>query len=453
MRRRPTWVLKFNIWVAPEAIRPGVWKRRDGGFLVRKRFRHKRTGKRDEIRRVLSDINDPDLALAELIKLVDQAQEGREPKSAAQEIPSLIDYALSLFERKCTDRSLKSAKAIKRWSSVIELHLAPAKFAQLLLDQIQKLDIEEERTKWAALVEAGQYSPVTVNDWLSILRTIFNQAVADYRLDHNPVMHVEDLDTSEHRTYTKEQPNSLTADEVPAFIRTMLDRWPQHFAMTALGYGAGLRPSHMRPLRRRGPETDVLWEVGLLLIRRSQTYGGKSVGSIVLERTKTAQDQEIGLPEDLLAILEWHVRRLEQAPLTIKTSDLLFPSATGSFRSPSCLDKPFADVCEHLRVQTLWVWSVQLLMVFVLELPETALRTSKRPFKKRITPRGMRRTFKDLARAAKVQKVVELSVSGHADEKMDRIYSTVTAEEQRQELAKIVSLAGYRAALEATKTR
>lgn len=69
---------------------------------------------------------------------------------------------------------------------------------------------------------------------------------------------VKDFDTSEHATYTEEEPNALTPEEVPAFLAMMRELYPQHYAMTFLGLVTGLRPSTLRPLRRRGPEADVV---------------------------------------------------------------------------------------------------------------------------------------------------------------------------------------------------
>jgi integrase len=432
-----------------------VWRRKEGGFLVRKKYTDSRTGQRSEVRKVLLDTEDPDTALGKLLDLVKEAREGRGTTPAAQRMPSLIDYALSLFERKCADRSLKSAKTIERWASVIKLHIATAKFAKMYLDQIYKLDIEEERKKWAEAVAEGKYSAHTVNDWLTILRQIFDAAAADYQLERNPMALVADLDTSEHRTHTKEQPNSLTADEVPMFLRALRNRHPQHFAMTALGFATGLRPSHMRPLRRRGVEADLDWDQGLLQVRRSQTRGGKLVGSVVLERTKTAKDQEIGLPDDLMEVLRWHSQQLDNGPQPLRDSELLFPARPrvgrgaqqATFRAPSCLDKPFADVCEYLKQQTLLVAGAQLFLAGVLGLPREAALRGKKPFAKHISAKAMRRTFKDLSRDAKVEKVVEQSISGHVTEQMDARYSTVTPIEQKRALAKVVELAGFRAAL------
>jgi integrase len=113
-----------------------------------------------------------------------------------------------------------------------------------------------------------------------------------------------------------------------------------------------------------------------------------------------------------MEVLEWHVDRLPDG--LMKDSELLFPSETGEFRACSSLDKPFVEVVTALGL------------------------------KKRITPRAMRRTFQDLARAAEVKDVVTRAVSGHATEAMQRHYSTVSAAEMRSSLAKVIDLAGIR---------
>ena len=56
------------------------------------------------------------------------------------------------------------------------------------------------------------------------------------------------------------------------------------------------------------------------------------------------------------------------------------------------------------------------------------------------TPRGMRRTFNDLARTARIEAIVTRSISGHLTERMQEHYSTVRGPEQRDGIAKVVDL-------------
>lgn len=404
------WVLKNHVWIAPNPIRPGVWRRKEGGFLVRGRACDPRTGKRLEVRKVFLDSEDPDQAFVFLREELKQVLAG--DRKQPDKMPSFNDYALSLMERKLALGKMKSAKSRERWVCVLKNHLSP-EFGDYFIDQLHKSDIENWLVRMGKLVQQGKYSPVTVNDWLNVLRRIYSGAMADYELDRNPVAYVRDLDTSEHQSYTMEQPNSLTAEELPDFLSEIRTHFPQYFAMVALGFATGLRPSSLRPLRRKGDTPDVLWDRGMLLVRRSET------GGQIMERTKTGLQQAIALPEEMMEILKWHCERIDIAgPKKMAESELLFPNEKGGFRAPSCLEKPFRYVMDALGMT------------------------------KKITPRGMRRTFNDLCRAAEVKDVVTRSVSGHLTEGMQRHYSTVNPVEQRASLARVVSLAKFREAFE-----
>jgi integrase len=213
----------------------------------------------------------------------------------------------------------------------------------------------------------------------------------------------ESFDTSEHPTYTEEEPNALTVEETRAFLACMQGDFPQHFAMTYLGFATGLRPSSLRPLRRTGATPDVLWDQGVLLVRRSHTIGE------VMETTKTGLRQRITLPPELMTVLRWHV---DTQLLTTEqqASDLLFPREDGDFRTESSLKKAFAMCTALIGV------------------------------KKNITPRAMRRTFNDMARAAKVESLVTKSISGHLTDRMKDHYSTVSPIEQRESIGRVLRL-------------
>jgi integrase len=259
-------------------------------------------------------------------------------------------------------------------------------------------------------INAGKYSPHTMNGWLQVLRVIMRAAVVQLELPRNPIDGVRDFDTSEH-VYTEEEPNSLTVEEMPRFLAKMRELYPQHFAFVCLGFFLGHRPSTLRPLRRSGPTPDFLSKEGVLLVRRSHTDGDE-----VLETTKTKIRQRITLPQILVDILRWHI----ETQLTtdkMKASELLFPAEDGRFRTRSAIKKPFAAVAEALGI------------------------------KKNVTPKAMRRTFQDLARAAQVGDLVTRAISGHATETMQHHYSTVAAEEKKQAIAKVIDLAGVREAL------
>lgn len=129
-----------------------------------------------------------------------------------------------------------------------------------------------------------------------------------------------------------------------------------------------------------------------------------------MERTKTGKRLRIPLPAELMDVLREHVAALPEGPM--RDSELLFPSSTGGFRAPSCLDKPIRDIARKAGIT------------------------------KAITPRFMRRTFQDLGRAAQVHDFVVRAISGHATTDMQERYSSVGGDEVRTGLAKVIALAG-----------
>ena len=403
------WTHRWNSWIAAKAALPGVFARKEGGFLVRGRVTDPRTGKSKEIRMSLPGA-DARAAYNRLHEEIERVKRGL----SVTETPKVrfTEYAASLFERKLKAGKIKSAKSREKWEYMVRLHLDPA-FGEIFIDAIRRRDLLDWMGQMADLIDAGDLHPGTANDRLQVMSTIMNAAVAEFELERNPMTGIERFDISEHPTYTDEDPNSLTPEQVPAFLATMKRLYPQHFAMTSIGFATGLRPSSLRPLRREGEKADVKWEENAIVVRRSQT-----IKSEVMETTKTRRRQKLFLPEELMSVLRWHIDT--QIPEWVQAkSNLLFPSTIGGFRTRSVLDKPFAAVATELKLG------------------------------KHISAKAMRRTYQDLARAAEVKDIVTRSVSGHATEKMQERYSTVAQAEMRSGIAKIISLAGVRAAMEA----
>jgi integrase len=112
-----------------------------------------------------------------------------------------------------------------------------------------------------------------------------------------------------------------------------------------------------------------------------------------------------------MTVLRWHVDTQLITPEQ-KASELLFPADDGTFRSECFLTKSFEAVGGLIGL------------------------------KKNFTPRGMRRTFNDLARLANVETIVTKSISGHLTDQMHQHYSTVTPDEQRRSIGNVVQLFG-----------
>lgn len=410
---------------------PGIFEVKSGGWFARARLKDPRTGYQVEICQQL-EAADAASASAWLEVEKRKIREGVPTEKPKRE--RFSEYAARFVERHTKRGELRSAKTRERWAYTLEHHLLPA-LGAYFVDAIDKALIEDQIGKWADAIvpdwmeqrrkpqpalkrprknarppaeprsrKPRKYSPNTINGWLSILRVILAAAAEELQLPRDPMALVKDLDTSTHRTYTEEEPNSLRPEDAPRFVAEIKRRYPQHYAMVALGLATGLRPSSMRALRRRGPTPDVLWDTGEILVRRSVTLGE------AMERTKTAKDQRLALPPALVQVLRRHTMQYQEEKQ--RESFLLFPSETGGFRSASVLDKPFREVSRAIGLTY------------------------------KVTPRAMRRTFDDLARRANIRYVVAKAVAGWSTGRMHEHYATVGSDEMRASLAKVIKLAG-----------
>jgi len=409
------WVSRWRYEMAVKPERPGIWRLRTGGFFIRARVTDPRTGREYQRTTVLRGEGH---ALKDALKAQDQlrsdTREDLEPKTPS--MPLWSEYAASLFEAKVAEGRLKSGKSRERWANALG-RLIPA-FGRLRVDELRAADLIAWRDGVARWLRDGmpstrkrdagklvKLSPATANGWLSILKVICTAMTKHYELPRDPGRPIDYFPVP--RTYTREQPNALTAEQVPLFLAKMRELYPQHYAMTFLGFMIGARPSTLRPLRRNGDEPDLLWEEKVVLLRRSNPLRQE-----IVDQTKTGIDQEIPLPPAVVDVLSEHVASLPRGKM--RECGLLFPSINGDMRARSVLDKPFHHVLEELG------WSV------------------------RLTPRGMRRTFQDLARAANVHDFVTRAISGHQTERMQRHYSTAQREEMRDAVDRVMSLATAR---------
>lgn len=406
MRKKQDWKLYKNVWISTKQVLPGVWERKEGGHVVRARAKDSATGHTKELFKVLPNAN----ATAALQWLDEERSRIRAGiVSAPSPSVRFNEFATSLFKEKVETGDIRSAAGRNKWLYTLP-HLFKA-FGDHFIDKIHVSHVESWRAEMAKSVVAGDFAPTTINSWINILRVIMKAARRKYQLRHDAVDGVRLLDTSEHATYTEEEPNALLPEEVADYLAKFRDLYPQHFAMLFVMLVTGLRPSSVRPLRRKGPESDVDWEKNRLRVRRSHTQGAE-----VMKTTKQKRRYAIDLPEEAMAVLKWHVKTQLETPEQ-RESDLLFPSITGGFRTQKVLNQPMAEVATELGIT------------------------------KKLTQRALRRTFNDLARAAQVNDLVTRSISGHLTEKMQAHYSTVNGGEQREALAKVIRLVDRRAPL------
>jgi integrase len=404
------WKVRWKHRVKPTRL-PGVFKMQEGGHIVRARVIDPTTGRMKELKKVLAQ-SSAEEAFAWL-----EAERSKVRAGTVLARPQKVrfaDYAISVFERKVRTGELKSAATQSKWRDILvhlvrgthdaEGELAVAGFGELFVDQIQAAHVDRWKELMGGLVQAGQYSPNTVNSWLGVLRVVLKAGAREFNLERVATDGVANFDASSHVTYSEEAPNALTPEQVPVFLAALKEMFPQHYGMAFLGLATGLRPSSLRPLRRKGEQADLLLDAGKLLVRRSQT-----IGETVLNTTKQKTRYAIELPPSVVDVMRWHIETQLETPEQ-QGSDLLFPAVTGGFRAPTVLNKPFATVSEAIELGYA------------------------------LTQRGMRRTFNDLMRAAQVEAIVTRSISGHLTERMQDHYSTVSGAEQRASIAKVIDL-------------
>lgn len=393
------WVKRWGYELKPSPVRPGIYKVRDGRWLVRASLSV--GGKRREKMRVLdASVSLPEAMVAHADLERDLAT--ATPSETRPLLPLFATYASELHARKKVRGTIKSVAGDEKWEGILSHHLIPA-FGRMCLDEIRRAHVNAWLDEQAALVQQGKAKPSTVNTRLGILKTILRAAATDHGLQ-DVVGGIEGLSGAEHPTYTEEEPNSLTPDEVPRFLDVCRVSYPQHYAMVLLGFMTGQRPSHLQPIRRRGESADVLWDEGVLFIRRSHTRGKEAMNT-----TKTERRQRIALPREVMDVLRWHVTTQLRTDAQL-ASDLLFPSEVGTMRYTSVLHPVFVDVGRTIGL------------------------------KKSVSPIAMRRTFQDLMRHVGVQDIVARSLSGHATAAMQEHYSTVAVQEQRAAGAKVIQL-------------
>lgn len=416
------WVIRWGYEMSATAVTEGIYRLKAGGYYGRGRYTAP-SGRRVSVDRVMRDAKTGREAAQRLaVAVAEEAAKASGETSAGQ---LWSDFAVSRLEERKRKGKVKSEATIERWAEAIPifcdawgtvdvrdftrrhidrwLDTTVAKWMSVGRTVTKKRRIGDGSRRTRELAEVPittVLKPSYVNGWLRVLRSICNAIKVKFDLPKSAFEGIEFF--AEGRHFTKEKPNSLPPNRVPQFMALAWEKYPQHYAMIFLGMVTGLRPSSLRPLRRKGPEADLDWTTGELLVRRSHSRKQK-----IMDKTKTGKDGSITLPAAMIAILRSHVERLTGKQLE---SDLLFPAADGRLRTRGVLVKPFAVIAKAMGIT----------------YP--------------LTPKAMRRSFQDIAREANLHDAVTRSISGHHTPEMQIHYSTARGDEQRAALEKTHAL-------------
>jgi integrase len=347
---------------------------------IRVRMVDPRTGHLRERNRILTGVSQDDAQALRVSLREELAQAVCEPPR--RRVGEFGRYWLRL------KRPLIDPGTYARYASAIEDH-ALKWLGRVDLCELRAMQIQE----WIEGELRRGYRVATVRGWFRVFRTMIQDAVANLDLDRDPSRRVRFPPTEE-----REERNVLLPGELSRFLAEM-KRFPRHYPLAATLALTGLRFCHASALR---------WEdfdegAAILRVRRRQLRG--RVGPVTLVKRAP---KEYPVSAQLMAVLEDHGRR--SGGHGQRVQGWMFPSRTGGLRCPSSFRKPWLACLQAAGIE------------------------------ERFTVHGLRRTFVDLARRARVDGVVTRSLTGHVTQKMHLHYSTVGMDEQRTAVAAVAGL-------------
>ena len=130
------------------------------------------------------------------------ADRGRHPqvqgsRPTTKEPERFANCAALLLHEKVEERQICSSKTEEKWLLTLR-HLFGLKddegaidigikgIGEIFVDKLERSDVEAWRDSWEPRINAGEYSPTTVNDWIAVLRVITKKMKADYTLAVDP---------------------------------------------------------------------------------------------------------------------------------------------------------------------------------------------------------------------------------------------------------------------------
>jgi integrase len=360
---------------------PGIETMSDGRKRIRVRAVNPKSGRMQEVDKLVQ------VTLKEAIQLREEWKAGiQDADLVAREIPRLRDYVESWLKSRAL--SVKASTAIT-YAEALAHYVLPD-LGEFFIDKITDGDVKAWQIGLSQRLGAG-----TVNSALIMLRMVLADAIAEYRLPHNPVSRVKRLAVS---PCTDEEPNLLTAEELGKVLAAFKEHEPESYPLAITLALTG---------ERYGEATAMKWgdldEVaGVIRVRRSQWRG-------IVGTTKTGTVRSVPLVPELQTVLREHRARLASSGISVLDSDWVFPGEDGGLLP---------------RVWLRWALIRVLTRVGIT---------------KRVTTHGLRRTFNNLSRQV-AGEIVTRSITGHVTAAMTEHYSHVGSEEKLAAAGSIVRM-------------
>ncbi len=364
---------------------PGVAKV-PGGYRIRVKIKDPRTGKSRQGERVMDGASLKEAIAARVLLLEDlRTSAGSEGLSSH---PTLDDFAAFWSRSK---RGTVDTNTLDRYVDILDLHVLPV-LGAFHVDAIRAIDLQSLVNQW----KETDVSRHTVRGWWRVLRMVLRDAVAQLQLGMDPTLRIQVPAAPEGGGSS-----AIDAGKLALFLDAMRDRFPGDFVLCSALAFTGLRFCHVG-----GWKWDDIDEGrGVVQIQR-RVYNGQS-GPV--SRRKRAP-KETALHPYLIGLLKTHRARLVARQAKGLEHGWVFPSRAGGTRRP--------DSLAH-------AWR---------------LCTKAAGIVGRFSPHGLRKTFHDLARVARVDAVVTMSMVGHVTDREHERYSTVGMDEKREAVAGVLRL-------------
>lgn len=373
---------------------PGVSKLENKTYRVRGKVIDPRTGKPKEVDRVVTAVSAQEAARRRA-EVLDELRWSAEPAGGRVKVG---DYARSWMRSKALKLDGGTAE---RYADALDKHVLPT-FGDFFYDALTSQDVQgwvDSMLTDGWVTPSGKRRPYavrSVHSWFRVLRTMTRDAMAELELQRDPTLRISFPDAPD-----PEEANALAPEELARFLEEMRERFPQHYALTVLLAYTGLRFCHASALRW----SDWDERSGFIRVRRKQVRG--KVGPVT--RKKQAP-REYPVEPELAAVLREHRGWLLVTQAPGLAEGWMFPSAAGTLRAPSSVDKAWKRCLTEAGIS------------------------------RRFTPHGLRYTFTDLVRRANVDAVVRRALTGHVTEVMQRKYSSVGLDEKRAAVAEVYRL-------------
>lgn len=382
---------------------PGVYLVGNGTYRIRAKALDQRTGKTKEVERFIENVNLQEAA-QQRAALVEVAKNPA-PTAARMRVR---EYAKLWMESKKLRLDSSTAQTYEK---ALEKRILPA-LGDYYYDALTPIDVQKwvddaMRRGWWSEMKGSKtenklvrrtYTRKSIEVWFRVFRTMSRDAMVALDLPRDPTMRVS---LPEKEWDQASEPNALSAQELVAFLAAMKRDFPQHYGLVAMLAYTGLRFCHASALKW----DDWNIEAGVIRVVRKNFRG--QLGPV--SRKKRAP-KEYPVEPELKEILLEHRRELIESQNEGLTQGLMFPSRTGTLRTPNSLDVAFAKCRASAGIA------------------------------KRFTVHGLRYTFTDLVRRANVDAVVRRALTGHVTEEMQRHYSTVGLDEKRAAIAGVIRL-------------